>query len=222
MEPSGPNVAERPVDSVAERPVGAGPPRAVRIPAQRGARVVPVRSPQHEHLSLDALRDYRQALQDEENKVSYWRRILQARLDLVRADGPGGTAGGSGALGADRLRPVLTDAKVRAGRTALVQVLPVDDIPPLPSLGELWERCVDRDDTAGQARLDRELAEAEAQLSAYRSVLHRRLEEATGELIARYREQPGLCLGVLPLTPLVAPRLPPDDVVRDRGPRSAA
>jgi hypothetical protein len=28
--------------------------------------------------------------------------------------------------------------------------------------------------------------------------LHRRIADATGELIARYREQPELCLAVLP------------------------
>ena len=40
---------------------------------------------------------------------------------------------------------------------------------------------------------------AELQLSAYRNALHRRLELATGELIARYHEDPSLCLCALPL-----------------------
>ena len=46
-----------------------------------------------------------------------------------------------------------------------------------------------------------DLTKAEAQLSAYRTALHRRLADATGELIARYREQPELCLTVLPDRP---------------------
>jgi hypothetical protein len=53
----------------------------------------------------------------------------------------------------------------------------------------------------GQVALEHDLRVAEAQLSAYRNALHRRIGEATGELIARYREQPTLCLSALPLEP---------------------
>jgi hypothetical protein len=156
------------------------------------ARPVPIRNADYAHLSIDALREYRRALTAEEGKVSYWRRILQARLDVVQA--------GSGReLDQEHLRPVLTSERVGAGRQALVEVLPVDDIPPLPSLGELWDRRVARGDVAEQARLEEDLRLAEAQLSAYRNALHRRIGDATGELIARYRDQPSLCLSVLPL-----------------------
>jgi hypothetical protein len=156
------------------------------------ARPVPIRNADYAYLSIDALREYRRALTAEEGKVSYWRRILQARLDVVQA--------GSGReLDQEHLRPVLTSERVGAGRQALVEVLPVDDIPPLPSLGELWDRRVARGDVAEQARLEEDLRLAEAQLSAYRNALHRRIGDATGELIARYRDQPSLCLSVLPL-----------------------
>ncbi|CAN5323220.1 hypothetical protein BH24ACT10_BH24ACT10_00480 [soil metagenome] len=80
-------------------------------------------------------------------------------------------------------------------------MLPVDDIPPLPSLAELWDRRVDPADAVGTALVTTDLRLAEAQLSAYRNALHRRIGEATGELIARYREQPTLCLSALPLEP---------------------
>ncbi len=159
------------------------------------ARPVPTRNPEYAHLSIDALREYRKALTAEEGKVSYWRRILQARLDVVRA-GAGGKE-----LDQDHLRPVLTSERVGAGRQALIEVLPVDDIPPLPSLAELWDRHVERDDVEAQAGLEQDLRVAEAQLSAYRNALHRRIGDATGELIARYREQPSLCLSALPLDP---------------------
>ena len=176
--PGGIGLAERPA---AERRKGA-------------ARPAPTRNADYAHLSIDALREYRRALTAEEGKVSYWRRILQARLDVVQA--------GSGrALDQEHLRPVLTSERVGAGRQALVEVLPVDDIPPLPSLAELWDRRVDAGDVEEQARLEQDLRLAEAQLSAYRNALHRRIGEATGELIARYREQPTLCLSVLPLDP---------------------
>lgn len=158
------------------------------------ARPVPVRKDDYAHLTIGGLRAYRKALTDEENKVSYWRRILQARLDVV-------TSGSARELDRDRLAPVLTSERVGAGRSALVEVLPVDDIPPLPSLGELWDRRVEPDDEAGTAALQQDLRAAEAQLSTYRTALHARIGEATGELIARYREDPSLCLSALPLDP---------------------
>ena len=180
------------MDAVTAVPGGPGRRPARARPAPRP---VPELSAEHGHLSLDALRTYRTALQAEESKVSYWRRILQARLDVVRA----GRTAGAGELDASVLRPVLTEARVASGRNALVEVLQDDDIPPLPSLGELWERRVAPDDADGLEALERDLSDAEQQLSAYRAALHRRLGDATGELIARYRQQPGLCLSALPL-----------------------
>jgi len=154
---------------------------------------VPERSPEHAHLSLAQLREYRKALTAEESKVSYWRRIIQARLDLVRA--------GTDAA-AENLRTVLTDERVAGGRQALVEVVPVDDIPPLPDLAGLWDRQVDTTDDTAAAALAADLESAEQQLSEYRSALHRRLGSATSELIARYREEPTLCLTALPSQPV--------------------
>lgn len=158
-------------------------------------RVMPEQEPQFAHLTLAELRAYRSALQDEETKVSYWRRIMQARLDTVRA----GRTGTSGALEVTRLAPVLTDRRVSTGRSALLRALPDDDIPPLPSLAGLWARQVCEDDPAGMAAFEVDLAEAEVQLSQYRTALHLRLADATGQLIARYREDPSVCLSALPL-----------------------
>ena len=173
----------------------AGPASASRSPRKGAARPAPAVSSAFAHLSLEALRQYRRSLGEEEGKVSYWRRILQARLDVVEA--------GTGARVVDTatLRPLLTSERVGAGRRALIQVLELDDIPPLPSLGELWDRQVPPSDEVGTAELQSDLRLAEAQLSAYRSALHRRIGAATGELIARYREQPELCLSALPVAP---------------------
>lgn len=176
------------MDALAERPAR---PARVKAPP----RPIPVQDDDYAHLSLDALRAYRSALQAEESKVSYWRRIIQARLDVVRA----GSASGAGNLDAEHLAPVLTDQRVSSGRTALVEVLQNDDIPPLPSLAELWDRRVSEHDDAAMAAFESDLAEAEAQLSTYRSALHTKLADATGQLIARYREQPVLALTALPL-----------------------
>ncbi|MDQ1747713.1 MAG: hypothetical protein QOD07_1976 [Frankiaceae bacterium] len=155
-------------------------------------RSIPERSPDFAHLSLGGLRTYRQTLSAEEDRVSYWRRIVQARLDLVRAADAGTVTT------VDNLRSVFEEARVDSGRSALLRVLPLDDIPPLPDLVELWAREPQVGDDRHNQRLAHELMRAEAQLSAYRTALHKRLAAATGELIARYREQPELCLTALP------------------------
>lgn len=168
------------------------PPAALpEAPAQRRPtpRPVPTRSQEHAHLTLDELRSYRSTLSQEEGRVSYWRRILQARLDVLRAGRH---------LDTETLRPVLTDRRVGAGRQALIEILPVDDIPPLPDLAGLWDRLVDLDNADEVLALEADLADAERQLSEYRSVLHARIAAATGELIARYRDDPSQCLSALP------------------------
>jgi hypothetical protein len=155
-------------------------------------RSVPERSPDFAHLSLGGLRAYRQTLSAEESRVSYWRRIVQARLDLVRAADAGTVTT------VDNLRRVFAEARVDNGRSALMRVVPLDDIPPLPDLVELWAREPRVGDDPHNHKLAHDLMRAEAQLSAYRTALHKRLAAATGELIARYREQPNLCLSALP------------------------
>lgn len=174
-----------PQSTLTGRPA-AVPPRKPQV------RATPVRSEEHAHLSLDDLRTYRTALTAEESRVSYWRRIIQARLDVVRAGSD---------LVSQNLKPVLSDERVGAGRSALVEIVPFDNIPPLPDLAGLWERQADSSDAASIAALEIDLDLAEKQLSEYRGALHKRLGAATSELIARYRDEPGLCLTALPAQP---------------------
>ena len=164
---------------------------SVESRGRTATRRPPERSADFAHLSISDLRAYRQTLSEEENRVSYWRRIIQARLDVVRA-------GETGALRVDNLRSVLAEARLNSGRRVLITVIPVEDIPPLPDLATLWEREPQTDDPAHNEALARDLAGAEIQLSAYRAALHRRITGATEELIARYREDPSLCLLALP------------------------
>lgn len=152
----------------------------------------PERDPQFAQLSLDELREYRSTLTHEESRVSYWRRIIQARLDIVS------TAVRSGNASVEDLRSVFADRNPGTRRTALLSILPIDDMPPLPDLATLWSREPDPTDADGNAELIGELSKAETELSAYRGALHRQLAAATAELIARYREQPNLCLSALP------------------------
>lgn len=155
----------------------------------RPERAIPQRSAAFAHLDLAGLRIHRAALATEEGRVSYWRRILQARVDLLR----GGGRAGSSPLELGRL---LSENRVAQGRRALVEVLAdAGDVPPLPDLATLWARDAGGTDPT----LLPDLLTAERQLSAYRLALHLRLSDATTELIARYREDPRLCLSALPL-----------------------
>lgn len=157
-------------------------------------------SPDYAHLALPALRAYRRTLIEEEERVSYWRRILQARLDLLNAGDVAGTR-----ANAESLRRLLTGDRIDRGRQVLLNALPVDDFPPLPELNALWAQDPDPGDSAHTTRLVAELAVAERQLSDYRNALHRRLSMATGELIIRYRRSPLDCLTALPELPEQTP-----------------
>lgn len=133
-------------------------------------------------LSLEELRAYRHRLRDEDDRVSYWRRLVHGRIDLVRA----GTDA-SGALTLDQVVRALGDTGTGVRREALHRVRAHDQLPHLPVLADVWH------DDAPLAGLE----QAAGQLSAYRTALHRRLDAATDELIRRYRHNPALALGVL-------------------------
>ncbi|MGZ4593601.1 MAG: RsiG family protein [Actinomycetes bacterium] len=165
--------------------------RGARAEGRRPAssRPEPRRAPELAHLTLQQLRDYRQELASEETRISYWRRILQARLDSVIA--PGDDA----ALA--RLRGVLDQHADSSRRLAMLPVATPDDAPPLPNLTALWETTLDG--AGHEESLVARLAAAEQELSSYRHSLHARLDAATGELISRYRDYPALALGALPL-----------------------
>ncbi len=178
----------------AQRAAEAKARRAARK-AARAAAPPPERDAAYDRLSLPDLRSARALLGEEETRVSYWRRIIQARLDVVRSHIPHADPV------ADLTR-VLTDARSSVHRLANIDVRPVEGVPPLPDLAEVWSRQVDRSDPVALARLERDLARAEEELSAYRKELHHRIDLATDELIARYREQPLLALQILPNDPL--------------------
>ena len=97
----------------------AGAPLAVAVPVQRRKgerRPEPVLSEAYAHLSVEGLREYRRALSEEEHRVSYWRRILQARLDLV----------GRYLAGEERVAPVRTGRWEDLGAVVIEQRL---DLP---------------------------------------------------------------------------------------------
>ena len=168
----------------------AGAARPAGGTGSRG-RPTPRHAPELAHLTLAELRVHRQELVTEEIRVSYWRRILQARLDLIIGD--------DDTTALRRLGGVLTEHEIHSKRLAVQQLHVPGGAPPLPDLGALWDTSLLGEDDEG-AVVTR-LAEAEHQLSAYRRSLHLRLDAATGELIARYHDDPALALTALPLRP---------------------
>src|SRR4249919_2244561 len=95
--------------------------------------MAPVRPARLCDLSLPALRQYRLALREEEDRVSYWRRLLQARLDMVAA----GRAQ-SGPMSAQQIAAALGDGVARQHRIALVATEVGEPLPELPELAALW------------------------------------------------------------------------------------
>lgn len=151
---------------------------------------VPEPNPAYEFLSLDDIRALRRGLSDEETKISYWRRLVQARIDIVRAQARGEPI--------DRLAGVLTDVSASRRRVAALSVESAEEVPELPELLPLWQRVVDPWDSDAIDGLIADLRQAEDALSDFRSDLHRRMDEATGQLIVRLREDPTLALTALP------------------------
>jgi hypothetical protein len=140
-------------------------------------------------LSLGELRAYRRQLADEEEKISYWRRLVHARIDVLEAE-----AHHERPLRLDELIRVLGDTGSGRSRTALVNVRAADDLPELPILADMWVTEVDPNDTAEVAEAIGRLRAAESQLTDYRRALHERLDGATTELIDRYRRDPASAL----------------------------
>ena len=144
-------------------------------------------------LDFAQLRAYRRRLAAEEDKVSYWRRLTQARIDMVEAE-----ASTPHALTFDDLVRVLGDTGAGRTRHALIRIKPADPLPDLPDLTEMWETETDTRDPDRVAESLQKLRAAERQLSDYRRALHERIDEATGELILRYRADPSAALTLLP------------------------
>ena len=184
--------------------VGAQATPATAAPGRRAP--VPERSADFAHLTLAALRAYRKTLAHEESRVSYWRRLIQARLDVLRDD-DGRTPQPVDRDKVERLRGVLAEARPVA-RQALVSDRADRRHPAAARPRGAVVPQVDPEDPAHSATLLRELAFAELQLSAYRTALHARLGAATRELIARYREDPLLCLTRSAALPTGASSLP--------------
>jgi hypothetical protein len=119
--------------------------------------------------------------------------VVHARIDVLEAE-----SRTTAPLTFDELVQALGDTGNGRRRKALVRLRDADPMPELPVLAEMWVSEVDpRDEVAVADALER-LATAERQLTTYRRALHECIDEATAELIVRYRADPTLALAALP------------------------
>ncbi len=162
-----------------------------QLPPSGGRRTITdaVPSPHLADVTLPELRSYREQLRAEEEKISYWRRLIHARVDLIKAGSLSDTR-----IDADTLGRVLGDTGSGQMRAALHRVRAADPLPDLPDLAGVW---VTPTDEAGTAEALDRLGSAERTLTTYRHALHERIDEATAELIVRYRQDPSRALDIL-------------------------
>ncbi len=143
-------------------------------------------------LPLPELRAYRAALEAEEDRVSYWRRLLHARIDLVTAQAESGVQ-----LSTADLVRVLGDTGSGKRRRALQRIRAAEPLPELPEVAAVWSDLRPGDPGEDARGLDA-LRRAEHQLTEYRRALHARIDQAAECLIERYRSDPGAALSLIP------------------------
>ena len=144
-------------------------------------------------LSLADLRALRAELQQQDDVVSYVRRLAQVRLDLVRAARArrSGAAAPSGDITGD-LSSILSSHLVGG---AARPPRPADDFSDHPMALELEQLCRDAGGNDVDSLDDAELAEYEQRLSAWESArsaerkeLFGRIDALSAELVRRYRD----------------------------------
>lgn len=165
-----------------------------------GSPLLPPEPPEHDlaALSLPELRTLRRDAQRDEADLSYVRRLLQGRIDILRAElarrSPTGAVMDIGEVSVmERLPEILTDAPARHRSSARHVTLgtPYGEEYRLLAAEMLAE--VELSDL--QARTDLELNTAmgrlvryEQQVSGRRQRLQRTADESSGEIARRYRE----------------------------------
>lgn len=143
-------------------------------------------------LTLSQLRVYRSALRAEEDRVSYWRRLTHGRIDVLTLQARPGRV-----LTREELVRALADTGSGGRRTGLMTIAAEEPLPQLPEVNESWSTHVDLADADAVERTLAQLREAERRLTEYRGALHKRIDEATAALVARYREDPSRALDLL-------------------------
>ncbi|WP_419996102.1 ABC transporter substrate-binding protein [Streptomyces boninensis] len=142
-------------------------------------------------LSLPELRELRRTSQQEEADLSYVRRLLHGRIDILRAELARRTDPQTPVL--DRLPEILTDAPSPVRSSARHVTL---GTPLREEYRELAERMLDEvglSDLVARTEEElheglRRLARYEQQVSRRRQQLQRTADECSAEIARRYRE----------------------------------
>ncbi|WP_217546331.1 aerial mycelium formation protein [Streptomyces sp. GbtcB6] len=166
-----------------------------RPPAQRGEDIpLPVEPPEHDliRLSLPELRVLRRDAQRDEADLSYVRRLLQGRIDILRAELARRSPAGAASV-VDRLPEILTDAPARHRSSARHVTLGTPHNEEYGRLAADMLAEVELSDL--EARTDTELTAAmgrlvryEQEVSRRRQRLQRTADDSSGEITRRYRE----------------------------------
>ena len=149
-------------------------------------------------MPLGELRRYRQILRGEESSVSYWRRVLFGRIDLLRnVAAPGMGEHRRWPVVAQELASALRDTPTGHSHLALVRIGSASALPQFPGLDELWARDADPTNPVEVAEALTALDDAAGRVTAYRGQILRRIDAATTELVARYKDDPDACLDLI-------------------------
>lgn len=140
---------------------------------------------------LGELRARCKALREEERQVSYWRRLVQGRLDLTRA----ALAGDEPSV--EQLA-AAAERRVKPSRNGGVHRSPsfprfADPVQDrgLTGLAAAWNTPIPWEHPERLREVERSLVQVEAELSRHRRELHQRIDACTAELVERYRSDPG-------------------------------
>ena len=171
-----------------------------RVNAQR-RRIDMVLEPEYlkdiASIDLEVLRERRITAEDVEAQISYYRRLLHGRMDLINFE-LSRRSGEEERTLIEALPEILASEMVFGTEPNLRYI---ETMPPLPTItgrrlidkimddGVLTELPELSDDDIREA-IDR-LGEVENQLSAQRKRLHIVIDALQGEIVARYRTQQG-------------------------------
>ncbi|MYT30194.1 MULTISPECIES: hypothetical protein [unclassified Streptomyces] len=168
----------------------AGQAQTARPPQQRD-RFRPSGPPELSGLTLPELRVVRRDCQQEEADLSYLRRLLQGRIDILRAETARRTGSHSPLL--DRLPEILTDLPSRQRSSARHVTLGTPHSEEYRRLADEMLGEVGLSDLT--ARTDEELQDGmgrliryERQISQRRQSLQRTTDDCSAEIARRYRE----------------------------------
>ncbi|MFI0983398.1 ABC transporter substrate-binding protein [Streptomyces sp. NPDC021093] len=196
MSTSGTGQPSGPVPMQLASAAGAGAVEAVRTPAPRSGHRVQdglptVPQPDFGVLGLPELRTLRQGAQRDEADLSYVRRLLHGRIDILRAEL--GRRGGPQSPVVERLSEILADSPpthrssarhvtLSTPRSEEYRRLACDMLAEV-ELSDLDART-DQELHAGMGRL----VGYEQQVSRQRQRLQRTADDCSAEIARRYRE----------------------------------